>query len=122
MNTSDDHEARRQAKLTALQDSRDKLDDKVYYWWQQGFSKTTIAKMLGFKTANQLARSFNACEIRKRDEEIDRLVEENTELQLEIAELQGKPYANKRELGIKRRDETIAELTAEIAKLKGGSE
>ena len=85
MNTSDDHEARRQAKLKALQDSRDKLDDKVYYWWQQGFSKTTIAKMLGFKTANQLARSFHEAELRKRDEK-------------------------------------IAELTAEIAKLKGGSE
>ena len=82
---SDRHRVQHAKKLADEKAKRDKLDDDVYWFMQKGLTKAQIARELGFKNTNQLARSFHEAELRKRDEK-------------------------------------IAELTAEIAKLKGGSE
>ena len=75
-------EAARIRALAEKKAKRDKLDDDVYWFMQKGLTKAQIARELGFKNPNQLARSFHEAELRKRDEEI-------AELMTEIAKLKG---------------------------------
>ena len=75
-------EAARIRALAEEKAKRDRLDDDVYWFMQKGLTKAQIARELGFKNTNKLARSFHEAELRKRDEKIGRLM-------TEIAKLKG---------------------------------
>ena len=75
-------EAARISALAEKKAKRDRLDDDVYWFMQKGLTKAQIARELGFKNTNKLARSFHEAELRKRDEKI-------AELMTEIAKLKG---------------------------------
>ena len=85
----DEAEDRRQIKLYCDKVLRDLLDDNIYIYWKSGATKAHIARELGFKNANQLARSFHVCELRERDEEIAELNERIAALELELSQPKG---------------------------------